>query len=206
MNGKQLKLIPRTWLLSSFAFGASLLKGSHPKKARPFRARLPLHIVLRSSIAKGARSFLRFDIEIETLLIDQAARHHVKIYGAANAGNHLHLVVQAPSKEHLAAFLKSISGRIAQIVEGKSKEQNRTAFKAPFWDARPYSRLLSWGRDFRNVCRYIGINATETAAGLSRSGTRQIFDEIREGLRTGWIVKTPGLLAAGFADLRIASG
>jgi len=198
MKGKPLKLIPRTWLSSSFAFGASLLKGSHPKKARPFRARLPLHIVLRSSSATGARSLLGFDSEIEVLLAEQAQRHHVKIYGAANAGNHLHLVVQAPSKQHLAAFLKAISGRIAQIVEGKSKEQNREAFQKPFWDARPFSRLLSWGKDFRNVCRYIGINATESAAGLSRYGTRQIFEEIREGLRAGWIVKTPGLVAAGF--------
>ena len=198
MKAKQLKLIPRTWLSSRFAFGASLLMGSHPKKARPFRARLPLHIVLRSSSAKGARSLLRFDREIEVLLEEHSLRHHVRIYGAANAGNHLHLVLQAPSKAHLAAFLKAISGRIAQIVEGPAKEQNREAFKMRFWDARPYSRLLSWGKDFKNVCRYIGINATEAAAGLSREGTRQIFEEIRVGLRAGWIVKTPDLVAAGF--------
>jgi len=198
MKGKQLKLIPRTWLSSRFAFGASLLKGSHPKKARPFRARLPLHIVLRSSTAKGARSLLRFDHEIEVLLEEQARRHHVKIYGAANAGNHLHLVVQAASKEHLAAFLKAISGRIAQTVEGKTKEQSREAFQKSFWDSRPYSRLLSWGKDFKNVCRYIGINATESSTTLSREGTRQVFEEIRAGLRSGWIVRTRGLVAAGF--------
>ena len=106
--------------------------------------------------------------------------------------------MQAPSKEYLSAFLKAVSGRIAQLVEGKAKEQNREEFKKPFWDARPFSRLLSWGKDFKNVCHYIGINATKSVLGLSREGTRQMFEEIHEGIRRGWIVKTPGLRAAGF--------
>jgi REP element-mobilizing transposase RayT len=198
MKSRQLKLIPRSWLKSDVAFGASLLKGSHPKKARPFRSKLALHVVLKSSSAVGSKSFKCFDDEIETIIETQAKRHFVRVYGAANAGNHLHLVVQAPSKDYLSAFLKAVSGRIAQLVEGLGKEQTREAFKKPFWDSRPYSRLLTWGREFKNVCRYIGINATETVLGLSREGTRQMFEQIQTALKKGWIVKTPGLMAAGF--------
>jgi REP element-mobilizing transposase RayT len=153
---------------------------------------------LKSSSAKGLKSFKLFDIEIETIIEVQAKRHFVKIYGAANAGNHLHLIVQAPAKEYLNAFLKALSARIAQTIEGREKEQTRESFEKPFWDARPYSRLLSWGRDFKNVCRYIGINTTESVLGLSREGTRQMFEEIQIGIRKGWILKTPGLMAAGF--------
>jgi len=195
---QQLKLFPKSWISSHFAFGASLLKGSNPKKSRPFRAKLPLHVVMKSSKAVGERSLLRFNQDVERILDIQAKRHHVQIHGAANAGNHLHLVIQAVSPEYLAAFLKSIAGRIAQMIEGKAKEQSREAFHSKFWDSRPYSRIVSWGREFKNVCRYIGINSTEIALGLPRDFTRDMFAQIQHAVRSGWILKSPTLIAAGF--------
>jgi RNase P protein component len=89
---------------------------------------------------------------------------------------------------------------------GSRCEQRREPFERAFWDARPFTRLISWGRDFKNVARYIGINATETALSVtqkwshavSRMATRRLFNEIRQALHEGWLKKSPSLVAAGF--------
>jgi hypothetical protein len=191
----QTKLLVGTWQRDRFAFGGSLLKGSHPKKKRVFSARVPMHVVLKSSQSVGSRSLLRHGPAIARILGAQARRHHVRLDGVANAGNHLHLLLQAPSRDCLSAFLRAIAGRIAQLAGSKQG----------FWDARPFSRLVSWGQDLRRVSRYLGLNATETAlnAGFSgsasRSNTRAMFGRIQALLDQGIVPRTPGLLAAGFS-------
>jgi REP element-mobilizing transposase RayT len=183
----QLKLLSKTWAKDRFAFGGAKLGASHAKTKRHFRPKLALHVVIRSSQAQGKRSFFCHNIALAKLLEGQATRHFIKVYAAANAGNHLHLLIQAPSREHLSNFLRALTGRIAQLVDGAKG----------FWDARPFSRIVGWGRDFKNVARYICINATE-ATGMSRETVRGMFDSVRQALKQGLLPKTPGLVAAGF--------
>jgi REP element-mobilizing transposase RayT len=183
----QLKLLAGTWTKDRFAFGGSLLRGSHPKRKRHFRPTLPLHVVVRSSQAQGKKSLFVHGKAVARILDEQSSRHSVRIYGAANAGNHLHLLIQAPSQEHLSNFLRALTGRVAQAVRAKKG----------FWDARPFSRIVNWGRDFKNVARYIAINSTERI-GLSRKNVRAMFNEIHAALRQGRLPRTPGLVAAGF--------
>ena len=66
-----------------------------------------------------------------------------------------------------------------------------------FWDARPFSRLVSWGRDFKNVARYLMINVAESL-GESRLNVRAMLAEVQSALSKGLLKKTPGLIAAGF--------
>ena len=163
------------------------MKGSHPKKKRPFHKKLALHVVLKSSKAVGGKSFLAHGKTVAKILKTQRQRHSITIYGVANAGNHLHLLLQAPSREHLARFLKAITGRIAEsLTQDKG-----------FWDARPFSRIVSWGRQFRNVSKYLGLNATETL-GIARQDVKAIFEQIEAALERGLLRVTPGLVAAGF--------
>jgi len=201
----QRALLPRTWSKSRFAFGGSLLKGSHAKTKRIFRPKLPLHVVLKSSKAKGAKSFLLNSRRIALILSEHAARHHVRLQQVANAGNHIQLLLEAPSREHLSGFLRAITGHIALVVTMRALQTtavtNGSVTEYPsskrFWDARPFSRIISRGRDHRHVARYLGMNAAEMI-GLSRSQVRGIFHEIEEALRRGLIPRTPGLVAAGF--------
>ena len=223
-SARQLSLVP-TWQKERFAFGGSLLRNSHAKSKRPFSRKLAVHVVLRSSEADGAKSMLRQARSVDAILFDEASRRSVRLHGAANAGNHLHLLVQAPSREHLNAFLRSVSGRIAMLVTGARKGSPRrqrgtrgsdglsdkqlSARKghAPkhgpvrknpgFWDQRPFTRLVSLGRDLTSTLAYISLNSTESA-GFSRSSARAMFREIRERLARGEIMRSPGLLAAGF--------
>jgi REP element-mobilizing transposase RayT len=228
---KQTSLKLQSWSKDRFAFGASLLKGSHPKKKRPFSSKLPIHLVMRSSKACGNSSFLLHNKSLSKILEKQSARHFVKIYSLANAGNHLHLIVQAPSREHLAAFLRAITGRIAQLLAThvclpflaaqasmhapprnqaslQAPPRNQASLQAPpanqrsqeaagFWDARPFSRLVSWGKDFKGVARYIALNSTQMLR-MSRLNVRAMFDQIQFLLKAGKIPKSQGLVAAGF--------
>ncbi len=195
----QMNMLPGLWSKDRFAFGGALLKGSHPKKKRNFRANLPLHVVMRSSKAVGKRSLFLRSKQVAKILNIQAQRHFIKLYAVANAGNHLHLLIQAPSQDHLSYFLRAIGGRIAQLVmEGAQKSAERMDSKpTSFWDARPFSRIVSWGRDFKNVARYIGMNSTEMM-GITRTNVREMFEKIQHALAQGLLPKTPGLIAAGF--------
>ncbi|MEO5668811.1 MAG: hypothetical protein ABIR96_12185 [Bdellovibrionota bacterium] len=198
---RQLSLLS-TWQKDRFAFGGSLLRKSHAKTKRPFSKKLAIHIVLRSSQAKNAKSFLRQGRRVDTILMDEAAKRSVKLHGAANAGNHLHPLVQAPSREGLNAFMRSVSGRIAMLVTGTRKGKPLQSLGAEellvkFWDQRPFSRLVSLGRDFLNTLSYISLNSTESA-GVTRNNARTMFREIRERLKRGEMPRSPNLIAAGF--------
>src|SRR5690606_24653631 len=102
-------------------------------------------IVLKSSRATGRLSLLRYCNEIARLIASQAERKHIKVYAVSNAGNHLHLLIQAPSREYFQAFIRGLSARISQLVMGKAREQHREKFEGSFWDARPFTKIVSWG-------------------------------------------------------------
>jgi REP element-mobilizing transposase RayT len=190
---KQLNLLS-TWQKDRYAFGGSNLKNSHAKTKRPFSRKLPLHVVMRSSQAKGSHSLSLHNRKIEAALFEEATRQHLKLHSAANAGNHLHLLVQAPSREQLSAFLKAVSGRIAMIVTGARKG---ASLSSKFWDQRPFTRLVNAGRDFMAVRQYLAMNSTESA-GLARPTVRAMFAEIRERIRSGQIPRSLNLKATGF--------
>ena len=212
-KNRQGSLLLATWAKDRFAFGGAKLKGSHAKKKRPFSRKLPVHVVMRSSQAKGSRSLMNFGRQVEAVLFEEAAKHSIKLHAAANAGNHIHLLVQAHSRDHLSDFLRAISGRIAMIVTGARKgsslvaQRNKTSAttlnstgaktRSRFWDQRPFTRLVSMGKDFMGVLRYIALNSTEVA-GFTREHARRMFAEIRERIRLGQIPITPSLQAAGF--------
>ena len=75
-------------------FGGSLVKGN-PRTARPLSTKHPIHLVMRSTKATGEKSFLRkaHASKIEAVITKHANINGVKVYRYANAGNHLHLVV-----------------------------------------------------------------------------------------------------------------
>jgi REP element-mobilizing transposase RayT len=100
--------------------GAGLRKGRR-KLARPLDPRKSVHLVLRSSRAKGAWSMGRSDNErkIQRLLNRQARRFGIRIYQFANVGNHLHLLLRAPSREAFRDFLRTFSGLVARLVTGE---------------------------------------------------------------------------------------
>jgi len=141
-------------------FGGSLLKNSHARNKRPISVKRPLHLVMRSSLAKNELSFLHPSRanRIESLIFRIGHLKGVKVYQYSNAGNHLHLIVQPRSREAFKCFVRTITGLIARITLGVERGRAKAL---RFWDAIPFTRILEWGREFRNVSRYVLQNTLE---------------------------------------------
>jgi REP element-mobilizing transposase RayT len=142
------------------------------KLERPISTRHSMHVVLRSSMAKGEWSLLRpahagmVRFEIQRF----SRRHGVRIYEAANVGNHIHLLLRARSRDALKRFLMGLSGRIAQRVTGarKGKPLGRR-----FFDTLPFTRIVSgWGKAFTIAKHYVWDNILE-AKGLRQRKPHQ---------------------------------
>ena len=156
-------------------FGGSLLKGRR-KSLRPLSTKDPIHLVMRSAWAKGKYSFLRpyNRKSIEHLIAILAKRFGVRVYQAAIQGNHIHLVLRIPHRIQYKAFIKVLSSKIALQIMGapsfalflenlgrSSGGDGLAKRKNGFWELRPFTRVLNWGKDFRKCCAYLAQNTLE---------------------------------------------
>jgi REP element-mobilizing transposase RayT len=144
------------------------------KTLRPIDPKQALHVVLKSSKAKGEFSFLhpRHCNSIELFVKRTARKWGVRLYRYANVGNHLHLLVQVPTREAWKQFSKELSGGIAQLVTGAQKGSALSRSNDPdtpesakrgFWDHLLFTRIVNFGRDFKSIRRYFIKNFFEAA-------------------------------------------
>ncbi len=126
-----------------------------------------LHLVLRSTRAYGARSLLApaNARRIQAITHSLGRRLGVRVYSYANAGNHLHLLVQPTSRPAFRAFVRALSGIVARIALRAERGQAR---KTTFWDRRPWSRIVEWGMAFETVLLYIERNTLEARGQLPK--------------------------------------
>jgi hypothetical protein len=153
---KQL-LFPALEGLSTKSFGGSLIKGN-AREARPISVKRPMHLVMRSSRAKGEHSLLARSLRIERAIRRVGARKGVKVYRYANSGNHLHLVILPKSRAAYHAFIRAISGIVARIA---LRVERGKARGLKFWDALPFTKIIEWGRQFINAHWYVLQNMLE---------------------------------------------
>ena len=170
MRTKQRRLIPTNHLQSA-AFGGDLLKNSNAKNKRPFSPRAAIHVVMRTRSAFSLLKRGRRD-RIAHIVETHAKRQLVHVHRFANAGNHLHFLVECREQERFQNFLRAVSGAIARLVkieEGQTRTES-------FWLQRPWTRLVAAsGRAFVNVWRYVDLNEIEGGAwGISRREAQAI--------------------------------
>lgn len=142
-------------------FGGMYLKTYNPKIKRPMDSKKSLHVVLRSSKAVGAKSFKNklHEERIWEIISRHAKNTGISIYSYANSGNHLHLLIRAKHRDDYSSFIRTITGLIARFV-GKSEKGD--PLKEKFWDARPFSRIVSFAkREFESVKNYLMRNVLE---------------------------------------------
>jgi len=145
-------------------FGGSLLKKSNAKTKRPLSTKHAMHVVLRSSKAKGEWSLrsLKNQKIVEKLTRTLAKKYSIKIYEYANVGNHLHLLIKLSNRYTFAPFIRALSGSIALKVTGSNKLK---ALKEKFWDYRPWTRIVEWKKAYSIAKDYVIQNHLE-AMGL----------------------------------------
>lgn len=142
------------------AHGGSHHMTYNPAHARPLHTKKALHVVLKSKKATGAYSFnnKKWEQPIWDLIARHAKKNDVTIYSYANAGNHLHLLLRAKSREGYNCFIRAVSGLIVRLVTGAQKGKS---LNGKFWDGRPFSRIVHFGKDFQKVKSYLLRNTLE---------------------------------------------
>jgi REP element-mobilizing transposase RayT len=160
------------------SYGGILLNTRKARqKPRPLAVRESMHVVLRSSKAKGEWSFkkTRHENKISAILHKFAEKYHVHIFSLANVGNHLHLHIQLGARASYKPFIRAVTGAIAQAVT-KASRVNRLAGK--FWDYRPFTRIVKGFNARLTLGDYIRVNQME-GLGYKRAEAH-IFTQMRK--------------------------
>ncbi len=131
-------------------FGGSLLQGKRKSK-RPLSFKKPMHIVLKSTKARGIYSFINHRSKIEDAISSISKEKEIKIYGKAINFNHIHLVVHLSTEENYKHWIRLLPARITESI----------GFQGNLFDHRPYSKVIEWGRQFQNVMDYQQFNQME---------------------------------------------
>lgn len=131
--------------------------------------------------------------DIERILLRVSQTYHVKVYRQAVVSNHLHLIIKISNSKNYKTFVRVLSSRIAshvmkmqsfklfqkllakeahvkpgdpptyvQIQYQKARQEVQGKGQA-FWQFRPFTRILSWGTDFKGSCQYLLKNALEAS-------------------------------------------
>ena len=149
-------------------FGGSAQK-SHPKFARTLSSKESIHLVLKSVHTVGVYSMLRKEnaSKVDRIIRSQAKICEIKIYQLVNVGNHLHLVIKLRDHKLFARFIRAITGVIARHVLKRQRGSEKPSLKPAsenrkqFWVARPFTRLIAWGRDYNFVKNYMKKNKNQ---------------------------------------------
>lgn len=154
----------------SFKSHATAHGGDHArgrrKRARPVDPKQAIHLVLRSSQAKGKWSLLhpQHCNAVESELCRTAKKWGVQVYRFANVGNHLHLLLRPRTRRAFQGFLREFSGKIAMRITGavKARGLKENPGGRHFWDHLAFTRIVRWGRDYDRVARYLLKNLFES--------------------------------------------
>lgn len=139
-------------------FGGGLSKNSGQRKTeRPLVFSRPMHLVLKTSKAKGRYAFSPTDHRIKFLIQKMGRRFGVKIYSAAQNWSHIHLVVRLRDRQSYRSFIRALTG--AMVLKLKASKG--------FFDITPYTKIASWGRQFQNLKSYAKKNEFQ-ALGLGK--------------------------------------
>ncbi|MEK6577677.1 MAG: transposase, partial [Bdellovibrionota bacterium] len=119
-------------------------------------------------------------IRVHILVERYAERFGVRVYRFSNVGNHIHLLVKAPTREAFRSFLRALAGGIAFAVTG-AKKRNPVG---RFWSSLAYTRVLRWGQEFKRVQLYLVKNLLESLG---------VFEgcEQKSGLRLSSVTGAP---------------
>jgi len=102
---------------------------------------MPIHLVLRSSRARGGWNFLLASNikRIQSIIKSQSKNFKITVLTQKNAGTYLQFLIQGKNKKQIQDFIRTISALIARYVQRVHK--GSTA-KKEFWDQRPFTRIV----------------------------------------------------------------
>jgi REP element-mobilizing transposase RayT len=109
--------------------------------------------------------------KIDAIVRGSAKSFHVKIHSFVNVGNHLHLVVQTARREWLSNLLRTVSALIARHVM-KAERGSPLSGGIRFWQARPFSKIITWGKQFHHLVKVYMFKNRLEAVGFTTPAAR----------------------------------
>jgi REP element-mobilizing transposase RayT len=166
-------------------FGGELLIGKRKSK-RPLSTKNPIHLVLRADL-KGV--FNPTNRSLQKLIQSTAQEFQIKTYDFAINWSHIHLVIKLKDREDYTKFIRVLTSRLSmkvnRVMKDKLEKENSTSRQIEIpklFTLRPFTRILSWGKDFKNALDYQILNQME-ARGLVRRNKNQRVQRIKKGVR-----------------------
>ncbi len=136
----------------STAFGGSLLKDKKNRTARPLSCSEHMHMILKSSHMNGEASLFKKenrDLFIG-LLKTLSEKYHIKIIEYELVGNHIHILFKIACGALYRKFIRCLTGQFAKkMIQRHGLKVKR------FFDERPFTRVVKFGRDLIRVTTYI---------------------------------------------------
>ena len=142
MKHQQLYLFKNT---TDLTHGGSKAKGKR-KVSRPLSTKLPIHLVLK---AKDPFQLLRNVEVIEQTIRKYTNKFSVTVYEIAVHADHIHLSFKVPSRELYRRWIRAVTSVLALRIARLK------------WSLPPFTRIGTWGRDFKRLINYIRHNKTE---------------------------------------------
>ncbi len=150
--------------------GGSLLLGKR-KGRRALSTKHAIHLVLKSDL-KGVLN--PGNRRLEQLIRNIAERFHIRVYSTALNWSHIHCVVKIKDRKDYNAFIRVLTSILALRI------RKHKSFTGKVFALRPYTRILSWGRDFKNVLSYLVLNQKESLGLLVRQKKTKKRKKIRK--------------------------
>jgi REP element-mobilizing transposase RayT len=126
---------------------------STPHRSRPRHlASQPVHVTLRACLGPLRSQFLFPTVRLAIAGATRRNPSHFRVVHFSVQSNHLHLIVEAADARSLSAGVRSISVRVARLV-------NRLLFRTGrFWADRWHGRALTSPREVRCALLYVLAN------------------------------------------------
>ncbi len=160
MKLKQYKLLTN----ENSAYGGMLLNTRKGRsRGRPLAVENSMHLVMRSTKAKGEWSFRRTENrkKIESIISKFAQKYGIKILSLANVGNHLHLHFKLGNRFTFKPFIRAITSAIMMSITGINRWTRKNLGKMKFWDYRPFTRIVIGWKALLGLRDYNRINQLE---------------------------------------------
>ncbi len=115
--------------------------------------------MLRSSQSKV---FVPWNRSLEKLIHKVAAQFHITIYDLALNWNHIHFLILIKDRQDYVKFIRALTSILSQKIKLKLGKGTKV------FGLRPFTRILEWGRDFRNTLNYLLTNQLESVGLIKR--------------------------------------
>ena len=145
-------------------FGGDLPMGKR-KERRPLSTKEPIHLIIKSS---GRSIFNPTDKGAMRIIQTHAKRFNIRLYDMALNWSHVHMALMLKSREDYNRFIRAVTSALANYFRKKNPNLKSIL------DLRPYTKILSWGRQFKNVLNYIIDNQLEAMGMIYKKKGKKI--------------------------------